>query len=284
MFGWTQDDGATQVGPDSLFQSEEDIKKRVQQFAHTLSDQDFDNIFSLYPADDFAYDVDNYNARKEETDPSVSVHWFRASAIVRDLLFTCSSIEFGFEIDRQSRALDPDFKGVRLYDFNQTMLDPLFKGAGMPYLGVVHGSDVPYLLNGIMPEVDILGPDQKLSSAFAESFLQFAYTGNPGYSGGILNGFASWPEAFPKTAGIEAEVSEMNIQVIGGPYGTGSSHLHARKKIDISSDGMQMPMADNVEYNDMESEIMKQRSRELERQKLFERCEYFSSISKKLGR
>lgn len=135
VFGWTQDDGAMNAGPAPLFEDEEAMKVPIKNFAHALTDKDYESLFSLYPPVDFADEVKNYNARKEESDPIAPVHYFRVSRILRDMMFTCPSIDFGYEMSRQSKALDPTFSGVRLYDLNQSMLTPMFKGAGMPYMG-----------------------------------------------------------------------------------------------------------------------------------------------------
>lgn len=135
VFGWTQDDGAMNAGPAPLFEDEEAMKVPIKNFAHALTDKDYESLFSLYPPVDFADEVKNYNARKEESDPIAPVHYFRVSRILRDMMFTCPSIDFGYEMSRQSKALDPTFSGIRLYDLNQSMLTPMFKGAGMPYMG-----------------------------------------------------------------------------------------------------------------------------------------------------
>jgi hypothetical protein len=140
VYGWTQDDGAMNAGPAHLIQTEEDMKPAIKNFASTLSDEDFSQLFSLYTELDFQDRVSNYERTKEENDPEVSVHYFRLAQILRDLLFTCSSIEFGFEMSRQSHDIGSDSQGVRLYALNQSMLTPLWKGAGMPYVGVSHGS------------------------------------------------------------------------------------------------------------------------------------------------
>lgn len=165
VFGWAHDDGATNAGPATAFQTEEDMKTPIRNFAHALTDEDFGQIFSLYPPTDFEQDVRNYEARKSDADPAVPVHYFRISRIMRDLLFTCSSIDFGSEISRQSKEQDPNFAGVRLYDLNQSMLTPMFRGAGMPWLGVVHGSDLDYLYTNLFPKDQMSEDDRQLSLA-----------------------------------------------------------------------------------------------------------------------
>lgn len=40
VLGWTQDDGATNAGPATAFQTEEDMKTPINNFAHALTDED----------------------------------------------------------------------------------------------------------------------------------------------------------------------------------------------------------------------------------------------------
>ncbi|KAI1105597.1 Alpha/Beta hydrolase protein [Jackrogersella minutella] len=282
VFGWTQDDGATNAGPASAFQTEEDMKVPIKNFACALDDEDYTKLFSLYPASEFDEDVRNYEARKEDSDPIAPVHFFRVSRILRDMLFTCSSIDFGYELSRQSRALDPKFPGVRLYDLNQSMLTPMFKAVGMPYVGVAHGSDTNYIFNCVFPEGEISEPDQKLCRSMTGSFINFAYTGNPSFSED--EGFKSWPEAF---ANFESETgpSGINLQVIGGPLGTGSSQVGDKggeTGFDTEEGVMQHPLMNDIEFGEMDSVVVQERKKELERERLLKRCKYINSLSKKL--
>lgn len=111
VFGWVQDDGATNAGPAPTFQTEEDMKTPVRNFGHALTDDDYERLFSLYPTASFEEDVRNYEARRAEDDPVAPVHYFRIARIMRDLLFTCSSIDFGFEMAKQSQNID-GFSGI----------------------------------------------------------------------------------------------------------------------------------------------------------------------------
>lgn len=46
VLGWTQDDGATNAGPAPAFQTEEDMKMPIRSFAHALTDEDYQHLFS----------------------------------------------------------------------------------------------------------------------------------------------------------------------------------------------------------------------------------------------
>lgn len=293
VFGWAQDDGATNAGPAPAFQTEEDMKTPIKNFAHALTDEDFENLFSLYPASDFEQDVGNYEARKGDTDPLAPVHYFRISRIMRDLLFTCSSIDFGFEISRQSKKQYPAFPGVRLYDLNQSMLTPMFRGAGMPWLGAVHGSDLDYLYNNLNPKDHMSQDDRQLSELLLASFINFAHTGDPNQ--GTVGGASPWPESFSEASEESVGHSEttgpsqIRLQVIGGPLGTGNSRLTTSSgtddigHIDGQEASLQSPLVDSVKYGEMGSEISQERQNVLEQEKLIQRCAFVNSLAEKLG-
>jgi carboxylesterase type B len=215
VFGWTQNDGAMNVGPAHLIEKEADMIAPLRQFAHALTENDIMKLFSLYDADDFEEDITNYEATKDTGEPSISVHYFRTSRTMRDLLFACSSIDFGFHMSRHSKKENRTFPGVRLYDLNQSMLTPLWKGAGMSHIGVSHGSDANYLFNGLFPERDVSEADQDLSKQFFESFINFAYTGIPTAGANGDNDREGWPEAFTDLDQIEP--AQLNLVVVGGP-------------------------------------------------------------------
>lgn len=293
VFGWAQDDGATNAGPAFLFEEEEDMKVPVRGFAHALTDEDYSHLFALYPASDFQEDVKRYEAEKADSDPAVPVHWFRISRLLRDLLFTCSSVDFGYEISRQSRSLGPGFAGVRLYDLNQSMLTPLFRAMGMPYVGTPHGSDYNYISNGVFPEGQVTEEDKALAESMASSFIYFAYTGDPSVPND--EGFGSWPEAFGAGrlgTDLESEASgpsAVSVQLVGGPLGTGYCRLEvadasaklAGEKVVLGS--MQVPLGmDGAEFGEMESAAFEARKAELGRQRLFERCAFINTLAEKL--
>lgn len=282
VFGWTHDDGATNAGLPTAFKTQDDIKTPIRKFAHALTDEDYATLFALYPASDFAAEVAAYEARKRASDPAVSVHYFRAARILRELLYTCSAIDFGAEVTRQSRARDPAFAGARLYDLNQSMVTPRFRGAGMPWLGIVHGSDVDYLYHNMFPRSTLSGEDLDLAGRFSASFVNFAYTGDPNGRGA-----SSWPEAFPPAVGDKGEA---NLQLIGGPWGTGNYRLSMRTSAEQEGsiatepvEGGQHPMVDSTKYEAMVEEWQQQGQKELERDRLGERCSFINSLAEKLG-
>ncbi|SPQ21482.1 71117122-090b-44f1-9b5e-52a02fb6a7c1 [Thermothielavioides terrestris] len=297
VYGWTIDDGDLNAGPAQLYETEDSIKATIRNFAHALTDDDFARLFALYPAADFAEQAANYEARRDAAagDPAVPVHYFRASRILRDLLFTCSSLDFGRAMAAASSAAAAGGGGgggVRVYALNQTMLTPVFRAVGMPYVGVAHGSDTNYIFNGVFPEGggQSLSPaDERLAAAMAGSFIRFAYTGNPAGEDGEDASLGPWPEAFP--AGPEGGQQDgVEILVVGGPLGTGSVRLAgqaaAREGAGGSEEGMQIPIvgADgSLEVREMGTKEAAERQRLLEAERLLERCEFINSLTEKIG-
>jgi carboxylesterase type B len=164
----------------------------IKRFASDLTDEDLSDIFALYTPDDFHSRLIEYEAAKSEDDSVVYVHYFRLARILRDLLFTCSSIDLGLKICKQSRQADFKPSNVWLYILNQSMLTPLWKEAGMDYVGVSHGSDTNYLFR-LFPEGKIQPDDYKLADSFAKAFIQFVSTGDPNNPED-----SDWPEACVK--------------------------------------------------------------------------------------
>lgn len=279
VFGWAQDDGAMNAGPAQLIQTEEDMVAPIQRFAKRLTTSDFTELFSHYPVADFEETVANYEAQKEAADPEVSVHFFRLARIIRDLLFTCSSIDFSYEISKQAK---PSFSGTRLYTMNQTMLTPLLKMGGMSYAGAIHGSDSNYIFNGVFLEGPVSEEDQKLSRQFSSAFINFAHTGNP--AGGEPEDEESWPRAYG-TSGIEGDdqIDRLNIQVVGGPF-EGAVNLRNSKR--ESKEGLEQQIlaeGESYEFEAMLSPEAQQRQSLLESEKLFGRCKFINSLADKLG-
>ncbi|KAI0135021.1 Alpha/Beta hydrolase protein [Daldinia grandis] len=287
IFGWAQDDGAANVESATAIQREEDMKNLMKKFSHSLTDEDYEALFSHYPPSAFEEDLHNYEARRGDSDPVMSIHYFRVSRILRDILFTCPSIDFGYAISRHSIAVNPMFSGVRLYDLNQSMLTPIFKAAGMPYMGAAHGSDTNYIFNGLFPEGHVSEADQELSRSVATSFINFAYTGDPTYADD--NGLMSWPESFEEieyqNTAPELGPSRINLQLIGGPLGTATCFLHKEANaVNLSPEtgSMQVPLVADVRFREMESADSRERQRKLEHEDLFERCAYINTLNEKL--
>lgn len=285
IFGWTQDDGAMNAGPGHLIQREEDMVESLKKFSQALTADHLSKIFSLYPVTSFQQELSNYQARKTAQGPEISVHFFRLSRILRDLLFTCSSINYGYEMAKQTRTtINPDFNAAWLYSLNQSVLTPIFQGAGMPYIGVAHGSDTNYIFNGVFPEGDMSKEDKALSERLSRSLINFAYTGKPISNTKTGKQFEAWLEAFGN--GIEIpNLDSFNLQVIGGPFGTGSVVVtNENGDEDTGYIGADLDPQNILKYGSFESSTSSHEAvRLVIEENLFERCAYIESLSETLG-
>jgi carboxylesterase type B len=127
----------------------------------------------------------------------------------------------GYQMIKQTRESgDKAFDGVRFYQFyqfNQTLSTSLWIGAGMPWVGVNHGADAPYIFNGHYTEGEVPFSDQNLAERISRSLITFAYTGNPVSSTTSKKQLGEWPSAFPESMDLTTEAPEsFNVELIGG--------------------------------------------------------------------
>lgn len=137
-----------------------------------------------------------------------------------------------------------------------------------------------YLFNNAFSKEHMSDQDRRLSEYLQAAFINFAYMGRPDQDN-VLVGTTTWPEAFPFTA------EGINLQVIGGPQGTGSCHIseaaHDTMKIDQQDGTLQRPLDGSFLYEEMDSEAVQAQKKLIEHERLIERCAFISELSEKLG-
>jgi carboxylesterase type B len=289
VLGWTQDDGTMNAGPANLVNEETDIRSAIKRAFRKLTTKTITELLVQYKASEFTQDVENYQRNKASTAPDVSVHWFRLSRMLRDILFTCPSIDFGFQMNKQSQNSQ-----VYLYSLNQSMLTPLWSSVGMPYIGISYGSDTNYIFNGLFPEGETSDEDQKLSIEFATAFIAFANTGNPNEC--ATNDKDVWPKAFATDPDqrTDTTLSAMNLQIIGGPYGTGRVSLATDSRYFGSGNtgyqdashaviGEQHALGDTLNLGAMPSPTSRMRKEVMGQEHLLRRCDFINGLSQELG-
>lgn len=244
---WVNNDGAWYALPTTP--DDDAVLASSKAYAVGLSQKSLDRFLQLYPLSDFQH--------LETTEPPVTAHYYRAAQINRDLLFTCPVIDFTWQYAKHGSA------NVRLYEMNQTRFDPVFKMIGVPHWRVSHLSDIPYVMNNLVAAGGDNSPEQlKLASLVSGSVAAFAHTGDPTKSLGRV-AMSDWPEAYSvlRDQGLNEEhPAGLTVQVIGGEFGTGPATVFRSGKADSSA-----------------------RELALEREKLFERCEFINSIQEEIG-
>jgi carboxylesterase type B len=96
----------------------------------------------------------------------------------------------------------------------------------MPWVGVNHGADAPYIFNGHYTKGEVPFSDQNLAERISRGLITFAYTGNPVSSTTSKKQLGEWPSAFPESMDVTTEAPEsFNVELIEGIYGTGPAFL-----------------------------------------------------------
>ncbi|KAL9089893.1 MAG: hypothetical protein Q9159_002250 [Coniocarpon cinnabarinum] len=228
VLGWTHDDGAMNAGPAPLINSKDDTVNPLKNFATGLNSEQVSALLDKYKASDFEDDATRYNLHKGVEDPSVSSQYFATSRLLRDMLFTCPSIYFTYQAMKRTQMDKTHkswFKNVRLYDLNQSTLNPIWNHAGMPWIGASHGSDLSYLFNHF-PEGELNNEDRELARHFAGSVLSFAHNADPVLSSGESRTFRSWPEAYDVISDERDLMPTMyNVLLIGGQHKSIPVHI-----------------------------------------------------------
>ncbi|KAI4200740.1 MAG: hypothetical protein LQ350_003757 [Teloschistes chrysophthalmus] len=141
-------------------------------------------------------------------------YYHLAAQLHRDFLFTCPILDFTSHY--HSHAQDPT--SIRIYEFNATRHGPGYQMMGVPFWGVAHLSDIPYILNTEeVPSGDNSAKQRELSERMSGSVAAFAWTGDPmRIKGKGVKG--EWRGAFEgiEKVGEKAEdVGKANVKWIG---------------------------------------------------------------------
>lgn len=199
MIGWTDNDVAFYTPTD--IHTEQDTFNFVASYLPSMTADSITSLLTLYPTTDFSADPANNVSSSSQT--------VRAARIFRDILMTCMPIWYGSQLSR--RGAD-----VYLYDFNQTMLDPIFRAMRAPALGAIHTSEFAYVFGNISHydvdgyPFDPLDSDYRLQTQVSRSWTLFAAVGRPSIE--RKQTLKGWEGAF---SGEDDD--ETRIFVIGGP-------------------------------------------------------------------
>lgn len=213
MIGWSDND--VTFFTDGTIRTSNDSYTFISSYVPDVTSENVDKLLSLYSVTDFPVD---------ESTTSLSSEFFRSARIFRDIIMTCQPIWYGQHLAKAGND-------VYLYDWNQTILDPIlaqvYNESG---LGPVHTSEFAYIF-GNMSHYNTSGfvfdptpADYKLRDRGSRSWSTFASVGKPSLEG--HNTFKGFGLAFSKKNGID-------IFVAGGPHEGLSSvdapHLRAQK-------------------------------------------------------
>lgn len=189
IIGWTDTDTVPFVGD---LNTTAEVKDFFTAYLPGFTKANVNKLLSLYPPSEFS-GVPAAN---------LPAAIFRAGIILRDILMTCQPIHY-------ARALSAAGSPIRLYDWNQTMLDAILPGEGP-----VHSSEFAYVF-GNLSHYDINdyyyhpnASDFALRVRGSRSWATFVSHGMPSLPG--KKTFKGWEPAFQTE-------EEVDIFVAGGP-------------------------------------------------------------------
>ncbi|OAF99187.1 putative lipase [Paraphaeosphaeria sporulosa] len=209
MFGWTQ--GDVNFFTDVTIRTEHDTKKfletylpKIDPFALTTpgADPHITEYLSLYPVTDFA----------PPNGTNLTAEFYRTARVFRDILMVCEPILL-------ARALHKKEKRVYMYNFNQTLLDPIIASVyNISHMGVVHTSEFAYIYANLSHYNVSAYPfhpaqsDYDLAQRASRSWARFAYAGDPSPAAGPFDeAEARGPGYTPRRPG------HTYVYTIGGP-------------------------------------------------------------------
>ena len=197
MIGWAQDDLA--IFTDLNITTAEDTREFVSSYVPDVTDENIDTLLSLYPVSDFAV----------EESSDLPPEFFRAARVIRDILMVCQPIWYAQNLAKFGN------EDVYLYDWNQTILEPLIEAVnGVTGLGPIHSAEFAYIF-GNLSAYDVPGfpfeptpDDYELAHRGSRAWSTFANVGRPGLEKD--EGFGEFGPAFPNE-------QDTYIYVAGGP-------------------------------------------------------------------
>ena len=201
IIGWCEDDAnpfaPDLAGPDV---TEADGVNFLRAFLPDLNATAFLGLLALYPTSDFP----------ASPAANLTSHFYRATRILRDIIFVCSPIYIG-----QAIANDNHNTGY-IYVQNQSMVTPILESLGAFGLGVVHTSEFAYVYGNLshynltqFPDTfHPSGSDYDLQHHESRSWSTFTSLGYPSLEG---------HETLPGWQSAAYDSDNIELYVVGGP-------------------------------------------------------------------
>lgn len=191
--GWNENDGTVFIEP--TFANDTAAVEAVTHPA-SLDSATSSELLSLYPISAFAPVTDG--------NETATAYFFQAAQMWRDFQFTCPALLLDQAMANHSTASTKMY----LYAMNTTLFATQFQKANESFLGVVHGSEVPFAFDTVSAYATATTAQTQLGSAMSASWSAFASSGNAALGSVALKG---WTESFQKKA------SAFEVMILGGP-------------------------------------------------------------------
>ena len=191
--GWCENDGTIFPAPNITTDAE--AVYTVTNPA-TLNVNTTNELLALYPLSD-------YNAAKSGNN-TATAQFFRAAEMWRDSQFLCPA----FALDQAMAHFSlPNKPTSYLYDMNTTLDTPTFQAANETYLGVAHGSEIPFVFDTVPSEAKATTAQKQLGSSLSASWAAFANSGNVSHGALTLPG---WTEGYARADKV------LSVRILSG--------------------------------------------------------------------
>ncbi|KAI1459290.1 carboxylesterase family protein [Annulohypoxylon moriforme] len=201
MMGWCEDDVA--LFTDTTISTPADSRAFISSYLPSLSNSSLDALLALYPSTSFPATA------------NLSAEFHRTARVFRDVLMVCEPVYY-------ASALAAAGNDVYLYEWNQTILDPILEYLyDYPNLGVIHTSEFAYVFGNISHWDTDDYPFAPTESDYAlvkrgsRSWSTFASLGVPGAEG--RDTFQGFGTSFQKGKSGAAGNESFSVFVAGGP-------------------------------------------------------------------
>ncbi|KAL2270630.1 hypothetical protein VTJ83DRAFT_1 [Remersonia thermophila] len=228
MFGWCEND--VTLFTDIHIKSANDTEAFLTSYVSGVLPEKIKELLTLYP-------VSEFTAAATQT---LSAEFFRAARIFRDIVMVCPTLWYAERLAQAAtagrgaecagrqgaRRVETAPASVYLYDWNQTILEPLLEGwTGRFGWGSVPTSEIGYIFANFSSYDDVVidsrgdlvppgATDYALQVRGSRSWSTFASTGSPWMR--EKHTFKGFKPAFPEVnSGMNRRIS---IFVAGGPH------------------------------------------------------------------
>lgn len=202
VIGWT--DGDVNFFTDVGIKTNDDTFQFIQSYLPAMPKAAVSELLDLYPVEEF----------KPPPATNLTAEFYRSARIFRDIIMVCEPFYFADKM--RAKGNDTVVNKVYLYDFNQTILEPIIQQVyNFSKIGVVHTSEFAYTF-GAIAQYNVSGypfnpteADYALLQRASRSWSNFASAGSPSAAGrGTLQNWM--PQSF--------WTGNTAIYVIGGPH------------------------------------------------------------------
>jgi carboxylesterase type B len=173
VIGWT--DGDVNFFTDVTIATADDTFKFISSYLPAMPPTAVNTLLNLYPVKEF----------EPSPDTNLTAEFYRSARIFRDVIMVCQPLYFAENLHKRSATFHTSDQ-VFLYDFNQTILEPIIEQLyNVSDIGVVHTSEFAYIY-GNLSHWNVsdypwgpLESDYALLRRASRSWSLFASTGLP---------------------------------------------------------------------------------------------------------